>query len=80
MVEDYIHNDGVKSPCINICQIHPVTGYCVGCFRTRDEIALWKDASDAAKTDILDALPGRASAHKDIKARPSKRKNPRNRL
>ena len=25
------------SPCISICKIDPVTGYCYGCARTNDE-------------------------------------------
>ena len=31
------------SPCISICKIDPVTGYCYRCARTNDEKKIWKD-------------------------------------
>ena len=31
------------SPCISICKTDPLSGYCEGCARTKDEIKLWKD-------------------------------------
>lgn len=43
----------VASPCINVCKMHPVTGLCLGCFRTLDEIATWSRIDDAARDDIL---------------------------
>lgn len=39
----------IISPCISICRMHAITGLCVGCFRTRDEIAAWGNAGDDAK-------------------------------
>ena len=33
----------IISPCISICKIDPVTGYCYGCARTNEEKRLWKD-------------------------------------
>ena len=33
----------IISPCISICKIDPVTGYCYGCARTEEEKKLWKD-------------------------------------
>lgn len=47
------------SPCINICQMHADTGWCEGCLRTLDEIAGWGGLSDAARRQILAALPAR---------------------
>tara|TARA_X000000368_G_C22985904_1_gene692131 strand:- start:1005 stop:1268 length:264 start_codon:yes stop_codon:yes gene_type:complete len=35
--------DKIISPCISICKIDPVTGYCYGCARTNEEKKLWKD-------------------------------------
>lgn len=43
----------VASPCINVCQMDPVSGLCRGCLRNIDEIALWSRASDADKVRIL---------------------------
>ena len=39
----------ITSPCISVCRMHAVTGLCEGCFRTRDEIAAWGNASDEKK-------------------------------
>jgi len=35
----------IVSPCISICKTDPVTGYCYGCARNRDEIKKWGDPS-----------------------------------
>ena len=32
----------IISPCISICKIEPITGYCYGCARTSDEKKIWK--------------------------------------
>ncbi|WP_295388819.1 DUF1289 domain-containing protein [uncultured Thiodictyon sp.] len=39
----------VKSPCIKVCRLDPALGLCLGCFRTRDEIAVWQRASDGVR-------------------------------
>ena len=43
----------VDSPCIGICQLDLAADLCIGCFRTRDEVAVWGTASDEVKRDIL---------------------------
>lgn len=50
----------VPSPCISICRMDAVTGWCEGCFRTLDEIAGWGMASDAQKRAIWLQLAARA--------------------
>jgi len=49
----------VPSPCILVCSIDDVTGYCFGCGRTRDEIASWMTVSDWARAEIVGQLPAR---------------------
>ena len=49
----------VISPCVGICILDPVTGYCRGCHRTLDEIANWVDYSHAEARDVLAKLPDR---------------------
>lgn len=49
----------IDSPCINICKIDPVTGVCIGCYRTLDEITCWSRADDAERRAILMAIETR---------------------
>ncbi len=51
--------DEVPSPCTNVCQIDPRSGYCLGCKRTVEEIAIWVTASAAERRAILARLPAR---------------------
>ena len=51
----------MKTPCINVCQMDPARGLCLGCRRTLDEIARWAEMSDAERERILSALKDRAS-------------------
>jgi uncharacterized protein len=34
------------SPCINICRMDPDNEFCLGCFRTLDEIANWSRSDE----------------------------------
>ncbi len=43
----------VPSPCINICDIDPRTGLCVGCLRTGHEITVWMSADNNLRRTIL---------------------------
>ena len=42
-----------QSPCVEICQLDPVSGMCLGCFRTMDEIASWIELTDIEKQSVL---------------------------
>ncbi|GAB6050764.1 hypothetical protein JCM16106_16130 [Hydrogenophilus islandicus] len=56
----------MRTPCIQICQIDPATGWCLGCGRTLDEIARWSLMSDAEHDQIFAQLPERlASLRRD---------------
>ncbi len=39
----------IISPCISICKTDPVTGYCYGCARNKEEVKIWKDESTSEK-------------------------------
>jgi uncharacterized protein len=41
------HN--VPSPCVNVCRMSPVSGWCEGCWRSLEEIRQWSRSSDADK-------------------------------
>ena len=57
----------LASPCVGTCRLDPETGWCLGCARTREELADWRDLDAAAGDDglagmrvgdALGALPG----------------------
>lgn len=50
----------IESPCVRICLIHPEAGLCTGCYRSRDEIAIWSRLSPEARRVVMDDLPARA--------------------
>ena len=43
---------GVVSPCVSICTMDEATGWCQGCLRTLDEIALWSVLDDEDKRAV----------------------------
>ena len=51
----------IESPCVSVCTIDPDSGYCVGCNRTDEEIALWgmEDTTDEWKENNLKELETR---------------------
>jgi predicted Fe-S protein YdhL (DUF1289 family) len=42
----------VPSPCVKVCKLDVDTGYCLGCFRTRDEVASWITMNDDEKRAV----------------------------
>jgi uncharacterized protein len=44
------------SPCINICRMDAATGWCEGCLRTLDEIAVWGSLPDDDKRVVWQQL------------------------
>jgi hypothetical protein len=49
----------IKSPCINVCRIDAAQDVCVGCYRTLDEIARWRQMTDSERDQVFEALPAR---------------------
>ena len=46
----------VESPCISVCEIETDTGYCKGCWRTRDEVAGWNNTDSVQRLEIIERL------------------------
>lgn len=46
-------NSGPPSPCISVCQMDPMTGFCIGCTRTIDEIRDWIISTPDERNAIL---------------------------
>lgn len=69
----------MKSPCVNICVIDPVSKFCIGCGRTGDEITGWINYSDKQRDEIMDGLSQRMTMITANRPRGSSRKRQRQR-
>lgn len=49
----------LPSPCVSVCEIDPASGYCRGCLRSAEEIAVWHDLDFDGRLDLLERLRGR---------------------
>lgn len=57
----------VASPCTGVCTLDRQLGICVGCLRTRDEIACWGSTTDAVRLQILEHIREReAQGHRRV--------------
>jgi predicted Fe-S protein YdhL (DUF1289 family) len=54
--------EDARSPCVGVCAIDPLSGYCEGCLRTIHEIGAWRQLSPEEKLSVLQALEVRAAA------------------
>lgn len=52
----------LPSPCISVCRMSTTSGWCEGCFRTRDEIAFWSQATDTDKRGVWNLIEQRMAA------------------
>ena len=59
MSDEVWKREEIESPCVKVCVLHPEAGICLGCYRTRDEIASWSRLSQDERRDIMDVLPER---------------------
>ena len=48
--------DQVPSPCNSVCQMDAAGIYCIGCFRTLDEIAGWADFDNERRRQVWKEL------------------------
>jgi uncharacterized protein len=62
-----------STPCVRICQIDQVTGLCVGCGRTLDEIGGWVRMSEEKRRALMEELPERLKAAWRARARGARR-------
>ena len=61
-------NPPVPSPCINVCRMDAASGWCEGCLRTLDEIAVWSQLDDADKRQVLLQLRERRVHWRQLRA------------
>ena len=57
-----VSGDEVPSPCVSVCVVDPAGGYCLGCYRTLDEIAAWINLDADARLSVWDAIAERRKA------------------
>lgn len=58
---NYWSKGQIMSPCLSVCQMNADSQLCEGCFRTRDEIAIWSSAENAAKQVIWQRIEQRVA-------------------
>jgi uncharacterized protein len=51
----------IETPCIKICVVEPETGFCIGCGRTRLEIADWISMTPRERHGVIEILPERVA-------------------
>lgn len=52
----------IETPCIKLCVVDPESGFCIGCGRTRPEIAGWLGYNPGLRQAIIAKLPERLAA------------------
>lgn len=67
----------IESPCISICELDNESGFCTGCLRTREEIAIWGRADNETRLVILEKLRDRRAASGGGRRRETKRRQKR---
>jgi hypothetical protein len=56
----------IESPCIGVCTMNAQTGYCLGCYRTLQEIQGWWDMSESEKNQLIKILDARQAQDVDF--------------
>jgi uncharacterized protein len=51
----------IETPCIKVCVVEPDSGYCIGCGRTRGEIASWLSLNPVERRGVIAELPERVA-------------------
>jgi len=49
----------IETPCVKLCVVDPDSGFCIGCGRSRSEIAGWIAMSPAERRDVMAGLDDR---------------------
>ena len=70
---DQTKDTKLPSSCVSICQMDPQDGVCVGCYRTRAEIAAWRSMEQEDQMLLLDILRDRRAKATGVMRRPSRR-------
>ena len=52
----------IESPCIGVCSMDDLTGFCSGCYRTLEEIQGWWDMDNTSKQAVLEQASEREAS------------------
>jgi predicted Fe-S protein YdhL (DUF1289 family) len=52
----------IDTPCVKLCVVDPESGFCIGCGRTRGEIAGWIAMTPALRREVMAGLDERIAA------------------
>jgi uncharacterized protein len=66
---DQILGPDIETPCVKVCVVDPETQLCIGCGRTRMEIARWLGLSPEDRHRIVLDLPERLTTLTQRKTR-----------
>lgn len=66
---DSFNLNTIETPCIKICVVEPETGFCIGCGRTRTEIADWIEMTPDTRHMVMAGLPARVATLTQRKTR-----------
>jgi uncharacterized protein len=61
-----------SSPCVKICVMDPLSGLCIGCGRTTEEIAAWPYLGEPDRLQIMAGLEARLVVARSRRARGGK--------
>lgn len=61
-MSEHVSVQAPPSPCVGVCRIDEGSGFCIGCARSRAEIASWRAASPETLSRIWAELPSRRAA------------------
>lgn len=51
--------ENIETPCIGVCTMDDNTGFCLGCYRSLEEIQNWWDMSDEQCAQVMAQLDQR---------------------
>lgn len=51
----------IKTPCVKVCVVDGESGFCMGCYRTLQEVATWARIPEAERDAIMSELRSRRS-------------------
>ena len=49
----------IKSPCISVCVLNDSGDFCLGCYRTGDEIERWGELTNEEKSHLITLIEKR---------------------